>query len=79
MQEVVLKLTLEQFQAVMNALNASVQWQQQNTAVLMASLQGQMASQVQPLNQVNQAAALAQGVATQGGQLNVGSANVQPA
>lgn len=72
MQEVVLKLTLDQFNAVMNALNAAVQWQQQNTAVLMATLQGQVAAQAQPLNQIAPTPA-------QGGQPNVGTANVQPA
>ncbi len=75
MQEVVFKLTLDQFNAVMSALNASVQWQQQNTAVLMATLQGQYASQITPLNQV----APTPGQQTQGGPSNVGVANVQPA
>ncbi len=51
MQEVTLKLTVEQYNAIMHALNASVQWTQQNTAVLMASLQGQVSAQTPALNQ----------------------------
>lgn len=49
-QEITLKLTVDQYNTVINALTASVQWQQQSTSVLMATLQSQVVAQVTPVN-----------------------------
>ncbi len=47
MQEVTLKLTVETLNILIQALNDSVAYRQQSTAILMSSLQSQANSQIQ--------------------------------
>lgn len=49
MQEITLKVTLEQLNMIQNALNALVMYSQQQAGVLIAGLQSQANAQVQPV------------------------------
>ena len=49
--EITLKLSVDQFNFILQSLQAGIAWQQQNAAVLIAGLQGQAAAQTQPVNQ----------------------------
>ncbi len=51
MQEITLKLTLDTLNLILQALNDSVALRQQNTSILMSSLQSQANSQLQPVAQ----------------------------
>lgn len=77
MQQFTLKVTGEELSHILSALNAGVAYQQQQTAVLMAALQGQANAQVVPLNSgtTNPQAQVLQMSAQQGGQ-NVAPANL---
>ena len=48
MQEIVLKVSPEQFNMIQAAMNAFVMYNQQNAAILNASLQSQAQAQIQP-------------------------------
>lgn len=50
MQEVTLKLSLDAFNRILQALADSVNYNQQNTSILISSLQGQANSQIQAIN-----------------------------
>lgn len=50
MQEVTIKLTTEALNVILQALADSVNYRQQNTTMLISSLQGQANSQVQPVS-----------------------------
>jgi hypothetical protein len=49
MQEVTIKLTPDALNVILQALNHSVLFQQQNTAMLINSLQSQANAQIQPV------------------------------
>ncbi len=53
MQEITLKITLDTLNLLLQALQDSVNFRQQNTAILLSNLQSQANSQIQQIPQQN--------------------------